>query len=174
MTRSAHALDARADRASARARLARAGIALDACACPFMRDGERAANSAASSRTPRAPSFELHAAAELFAQLFAMRLEIDRLKTADQPPSKSRIAAEEALRRRAFVAGLGRAEFLEQLLLLGAHPRRRFDQDARDQVAAAAAVEHAHARAAMAQLLARLDAGRDLDARPACRRAPAG
>ena len=32
------------------------------------------------SRTPRAPSFELHAAAELFAQLFAMRLEIDRLK----------------------------------------------------------------------------------------------
>jgi light-regulated signal transduction histidine kinase (bacteriophytochrome) len=32
------------------------------------------------SRTPRAPSFELHAAAELFAQLFAMRLEIDQLK----------------------------------------------------------------------------------------------
>ncbi|MFL6829002.1 MAG: hypothetical protein ACJ8D5_00095, partial [Sphingomicrobium sp.] len=32
-------------------------------------------------RTPRAPSFELHAAAELFAQLFALRLEIDRLKT---------------------------------------------------------------------------------------------
>jgi light-regulated signal transduction histidine kinase (bacteriophytochrome) len=29
---------------------------------------------------PRHPSFELHAAAELFAQLFAMRLEIDRLK----------------------------------------------------------------------------------------------
>ncbi len=32
------------------------------------------------NRTPREPSFELHAAAELFAQLFAMRLEIDRLK----------------------------------------------------------------------------------------------
>jgi light-regulated signal transduction histidine kinase (bacteriophytochrome) len=32
------------------------------------------------SRTPRAPSFELHAAAELFAQLFAMRLEIDRFR----------------------------------------------------------------------------------------------
>jgi light-regulated signal transduction histidine kinase (bacteriophytochrome) len=32
------------------------------------------------SRTPRKPNFELHAAAELFAQLFAMRLEIDRLK----------------------------------------------------------------------------------------------
>jgi light-regulated signal transduction histidine kinase (bacteriophytochrome) len=31
-------------------------------------------------RSPRAPNFELHAAAELFAQLFAMRLEIDHLK----------------------------------------------------------------------------------------------
>ncbi len=31
-------------------------------------------------RTPREPNFELHAAAELFAQLFAMRLEIDHLK----------------------------------------------------------------------------------------------
>jgi light-regulated signal transduction histidine kinase (bacteriophytochrome) len=30
------------------------------------------------SRTPRDPSFELHAAAELFAQMFAMRLEMDR------------------------------------------------------------------------------------------------
>jgi light-regulated signal transduction histidine kinase (bacteriophytochrome) len=32
------------------------------------------------SRSAREPSFELHAAAELFAQLFGMRLEIDRLK----------------------------------------------------------------------------------------------
>ena len=31
-------------------------------------------------RTAREPSFEMHAAAELFAQLFAMRLEIDRFK----------------------------------------------------------------------------------------------
>jgi light-regulated signal transduction histidine kinase (bacteriophytochrome) len=31
------------------------------------------------SRTPRAPNFELHAAAELFAQMFAMRLAIDEL-----------------------------------------------------------------------------------------------
>ncbi len=31
-------------------------------------------------RTPRETSFELHAAAELFAQLFAMRLEIDNLR----------------------------------------------------------------------------------------------
>ena len=36
------------------------------------------------SRTPREINFELHAAAELFAQLFAMRLEIDRLKSSDQ------------------------------------------------------------------------------------------
>jgi len=34
------------------------------------------------SRTPRQPHFELHAAAELFAQLFAMRLEIDRFRNA--------------------------------------------------------------------------------------------
>jgi hypothetical protein len=32
------------------------------------------------SRKPRPPHFELHAAAELFAQLFAMRLEIDRFR----------------------------------------------------------------------------------------------
>lgn len=38
------------------------------------------------SRSPREPHFELHAAAELFAQLFAMRLEIDRFKNGDQPP----------------------------------------------------------------------------------------
>jgi light-regulated signal transduction histidine kinase (bacteriophytochrome) len=31
-------------------------------------------------RSPREPNFEFHAAAELFAQLFAMRLEIDHLK----------------------------------------------------------------------------------------------
>ncbi|HUP67332.1 MAG TPA: hypothetical protein VM145_03860, partial [Sphingomicrobium sp.] len=29
---------------------------------------------------PRLPSFEVHAAAELFAQLFALRLELDQLK----------------------------------------------------------------------------------------------
>lgn len=32
-------------------------------------------------RTARQTNFELHAAAELFAQLFAMRLEIDRLRS---------------------------------------------------------------------------------------------
>ena len=34
------------------------------------------------SRTARRPSFELHAAAELFAQLFGLRLQVDQLKTA--------------------------------------------------------------------------------------------
>jgi len=33
------------------------------------------------SRTPREPSFELHAAAELFAQMFAMQLRMDRLRS---------------------------------------------------------------------------------------------
>ncbi|MEO6226026.1 MAG: GAF domain-containing protein [Sphingomicrobium sp.] len=32
------------------------------------------------SRTPRTPSFECHAAAELFAQMFALRLEIEQLR----------------------------------------------------------------------------------------------
>jgi light-regulated signal transduction histidine kinase (bacteriophytochrome) len=35
------------------------------------------------SRRAREPSFELHAAAELFAQLFAMKLEIARLRSGD-------------------------------------------------------------------------------------------
>jgi len=34
------------------------------------------------SRAPREPCFEMHAAAELFAQLFAMQLQIDRLRNA--------------------------------------------------------------------------------------------
>ena len=40
---------------------------------------------------------------------------------------------------------------------------RRFDEDSSDQVAPAAAVEDTHPRTAVAQLLARLDAGRDLE-----------
>ena len=55
------------------------------CACPSSLTGSTA-NSAATAGRRAQPSFELHAAAELFAQLFAMRLEIDRLKPADQPP----------------------------------------------------------------------------------------
>jgi light-regulated signal transduction histidine kinase (bacteriophytochrome) len=33
------------------------------------------------SRTPREPSFELHAAAELFVQMFSMKLRMDRLRS---------------------------------------------------------------------------------------------
>jgi light-regulated signal transduction histidine kinase (bacteriophytochrome) len=46
---------------------------------PFNVDGLRS-EFRCDSRTVRDPSFELHAAAELFAQLFAMRLEIDHLR----------------------------------------------------------------------------------------------
>ncbi len=46
---------------------------------PFTADGEPG-EFRCDSRTARHPSLELHAAAELFAQLFALRLEIDRLK----------------------------------------------------------------------------------------------
>jgi light-regulated signal transduction histidine kinase (bacteriophytochrome) len=48
---------------------------------PFKGDGVEG-EFRCENRTPRDPSFELHGAAELFAQLFAMRLEIDRLKKA--------------------------------------------------------------------------------------------
>ncbi len=46
---------------------------------PFKSNGN-SGEFCCENRTARAPSFELHAAAELFAQLFAMRLEIDELK----------------------------------------------------------------------------------------------
>src|SRR5206468_12159578 len=55
------------------------------------------------------------------------------------------------------------AKFLENLFLLGGHPDRGFDHDAGHQIAPSAAVENAHARAAMAQLLTRLDARRNLE-----------
>lgn len=63
------------------------GEALDACRHAGIRASLRVPFDAAGaegefrcdSRTAREPNFELHAAAELFAILFAMRLEIDRL-----------------------------------------------------------------------------------------------
>ena len=45
---------------------------------PFVYDGI-GGEFRCDSRTPREPCFEMHAAAELFAQIFAMQLEIDRL-----------------------------------------------------------------------------------------------
>lgn len=47
---------------------------------PVELDGEAIGEFRLAHTRPRVPSLELHAAAELFAQLFAMRLELDRLK----------------------------------------------------------------------------------------------
>jgi light-regulated signal transduction histidine kinase (bacteriophytochrome) len=49
---------------------------------PVMLGGQTIGEFRMAHTRPRVPSFEVHAAAELFAQLFAMRLEIDRLKSA--------------------------------------------------------------------------------------------
>jgi light-regulated signal transduction histidine kinase (bacteriophytochrome) len=75
---SAHEALLRACDDKVRERLAAAGI----CACirvPFSANGVEG-EFRCESRRARPASFELHAAAELFAQLFAMQLEIDRLK----------------------------------------------------------------------------------------------
>lgn len=49
---------------------------------PLTVAGEPAGVIQCESRSPQAPNFELHAAAELFAQMFALRLEVDRLRSA--------------------------------------------------------------------------------------------
>jgi light-regulated signal transduction histidine kinase (bacteriophytochrome) len=61
-----------------RGALTNAGVR-SAMRVPFSVDG-LTGEFRCESRTPRPASFELHAAAELFAQLFALRLEIDHLK----------------------------------------------------------------------------------------------
>src|SRR4030095_3497430 len=66
---------------------------------------------------------------------------------------------EEALRGRAFLAGLGGAELLEDFALLGGKLGRRLDLYLAHHVADAAAAHGRHAGAALAQLLAGLDAG---------------
>jgi light-regulated signal transduction histidine kinase (bacteriophytochrome) len=48
---------------------------------PVKVDGEKIGEFRMAHTTARRPSFELHAAAELFAQMFAMRVELDRVKT---------------------------------------------------------------------------------------------
>jgi light-regulated signal transduction histidine kinase (bacteriophytochrome) len=50
---------------------------------PAMLGGRKGGEFRLAHTKPLRPNFEVHAAAELFAQLFAMRLEIDRLKTGD-------------------------------------------------------------------------------------------
>ena len=57
--------------------------------------------------------------------------------------------------------GLGRAERLEQLALLGRELARRLHFDPHDQIAAPAPLEDGHPRAAQPQLAARLGAGGD-------------
>jgi len=70
----------RACSSSERERLIDAGVR--ACLrVPFSVDGI-SGEFRCDSRRAREPAFELHAAAELFAQLFATRLEIDRLNSA--------------------------------------------------------------------------------------------
>ena len=49
---------------------------------PLTLEGQPPGVIQCASRTPRGPSFELHAAAELFAQMLAMRLEVDHLRGA--------------------------------------------------------------------------------------------
>jgi light-regulated signal transduction histidine kinase (bacteriophytochrome) len=46
---------------------------------PLSFEGRPTGHIWCESRSPREPNFELHAAAELFAQMLALRLEIDRL-----------------------------------------------------------------------------------------------
>jgi len=73
---SASAALLRAPTTEQRQRLNEAGIAAMLCLA-FDVDGT-ACEFCCESRKPRDPSFELHAAAELFAQMFALRLELDK------------------------------------------------------------------------------------------------
>jgi light-regulated signal transduction histidine kinase (bacteriophytochrome) len=50
-----------------------------AISIPLSFEGRPTVHIRCESRSPREPNFELHAAAELFAQMLALRLEIDRL-----------------------------------------------------------------------------------------------
>lgn len=61
-------------------RLRSAGVRA-ALRVPITRGREILGHFHCESRTPRRPRFELHAAAELFAQMFALQLEIDELKS---------------------------------------------------------------------------------------------
>jgi len=71
----------RAPTADQRAELVDRGFAAT-MRVPVLLNGETIGEFRLAHTRPREPNFELHAAAELFAQLFALRLEIDRLKTA--------------------------------------------------------------------------------------------
>lgn len=51
-----------------------------AMSIPLTFEGQTVGRIRCESRSPLVPNFELHAAAELFAQMLALRLEIDRLR----------------------------------------------------------------------------------------------
>jgi light-regulated signal transduction histidine kinase (bacteriophytochrome) len=53
-----------------------------AMSVPLTLEGRPAGVIQCASRSAREPSFELHAAAELFSQMLALRLEVDRLRNA--------------------------------------------------------------------------------------------
>jgi light-regulated signal transduction histidine kinase (bacteriophytochrome) len=76
---SAHAALMRAPEEADRRELGTQGIGA-MLRIPFSADG-LACEFCCESRSPREPSFELHAAAELFAQMFAMQLVIDSRKS---------------------------------------------------------------------------------------------
>ena len=71
----------RAPSADQQAELSERGFA-STMRVPAMLHGKTIGEFRLAHTKPRRPDFEVHAAAELFAQLFAMQLEIDRLKTA--------------------------------------------------------------------------------------------
>jgi light-regulated signal transduction histidine kinase (bacteriophytochrome) len=69
----------RSPTASEKAELAERGFA-STMRIPVVHDGQSMGEFRLAHTKPLAPNIETHAAAELFGQLFAMRLKIDRLK----------------------------------------------------------------------------------------------
>jgi light-regulated signal transduction histidine kinase (bacteriophytochrome) len=69
----------RALSASERAELNERGFAAT-MRVPVLREGEKIGEFRLAHTRPRQPSFEVHAAAELFAQMFALRLQLDQVR----------------------------------------------------------------------------------------------
>src|SRR5690606_6421601 len=88
----------------------------------------------------------------------------DRAGNRRLAPERAFELGEETLALGAFLAGLGFAELAEQLLLPRRELGRCLDHDLGHEVAPAAPLQHRHARPALAELAARLDPGRNVDA----------
>jgi light-regulated signal transduction histidine kinase (bacteriophytochrome) len=71
----------RSPTAEQKAELAERGFAAT-MRVPVRLDGEQIGEFRLAHTARRAPDFELHAAAELFAQMFAMKLQIERMASA--------------------------------------------------------------------------------------------